>query len=98
VIALIPTNPSPTLSVNEKTVSQPVFLFPNPTRDFLMLSARAERESYFRMFNMKGEVVLERTISLNSIPSNNRIDIGSLSSGLYMAVWDSSAQLIQVTH
>jgi hypothetical protein len=87
---------SQALSVHEKIASQPVFLFPNPARDYVMLSARAERESYFRMFNMKGEVVLERTISPNSIPFNNRIDIGSLSSGLYMAVWDSSTQLIQV--
>jgi hypothetical protein len=84
------------LSVHEKPASQPGFLFPNPARDYVMLSARAECESYFRMFNMKGEVVLERTISPSSIPPNNRIDIGSLSSGLYMAVWDSSTQLIQV--
>jgi hypothetical protein len=84
------------LSVHEKIVSKPVFLFPNPARDYLMLSARAERESYFRVFNMKGQVVLERTISPNTTTSNDRIDIGSLSSGLYMAVWDSSTQLILV--
>jgi hypothetical protein len=73
-----------TLSVNESELKDYRF-FPNPTSDFLKFPNGEYKNSNYQIFDVKGSKLLEGNIRLE-----DKINVRSLSGGLYFLKFDNS--------
>lgn len=70
------------LSITESNDAKSVFLYPNPTNDYLFINGEANR--YFTIFNSLGMVMIKGTTGLEEI------NIQSLSKGTYFVQIEDS--------
>lgn len=69
----------PALSISDNELSNSIKVYPNPAKDYISIQSKNFKISSVEMYNVIGKRIL-----LNSNLSNNKLDISSLVSGVYL--------------
>jgi CubicO group peptidase (beta-lactamase class C family) len=70
-----------TIYTNEFVINEPkIEVFPNPAKDFIIIEMDLAKNAEFEIYSSTGKQVLTGSIN----PQNNRINLSSLSTGLYL--------------
>ena len=87
------TGPAPlTLSTQElnNMVKNKMIIFPNPVKDLLSLDAKDDKDYYYQIYNMAGQMVKDGKFN------NKQTDISKLSAGNYLIRINNSESVVKI--
>ena len=84
------TNPSRMTTSTSEFSKYDLKIFPNPSRDFIIIEGDYPQDSFYEVYTMTGQKVLDGTIDKGS----SQIDIASLIPDLYILKLNNKTQPI----
>lgn len=76
--------------IEEKVKAEKVALYPNPVRDILHIDAKDDKDYYYQIYNMSGQLVREGKFE------NKQINISSLVTGAYLIRINNAENFVKI--
>lgn len=76
--------------IRQKIEQKKLTVFPNPVKDILYIDAKDNREYYYQMYNMSGQLVKEGKFD------NKQTNISSLTTGVYLIRINNSETVVKI--
>ncbi|MDR6464862.1 T9SS type A sorting domain-containing protein [Chryseobacterium sediminis] len=77
-------------AIEEKVKDDKLILYPNPVKDILYIEAKDDKDYYYQIYNMSGQLVKEGKFI------NKQTDVTSLLSGAYLVRINNSETIVKI--
>lgn len=77
-------------AIEEKVKDDKLVLYPNPVKDILHIDAKDDKDYYYQIYNMSGQLVKEGKFD------NKQTNVSSLTSGIYLIRINNSETIVKI--